>query len=137
MAGHSWHVGLLVRTEPGRRNRRTIDSVWLFWAAVVLGLSAAIAASAPVHDRRVGEALTTLLGWADPLRRASFFLLLASAAAIVVAVLLERRGELAPRPGAVKVEARRVQASTSVALFVRAEADAYPSGVSFPTHWCA
>src|SRR5262245_7174995 len=95
MAGRSWHVGLLVQTEPGRRNRRTIDSVLLVWAAIVIGLSAAIAASAPAHDRRVGDALTTVFRWAAPLWRAAFFLLLAAAAAIVVDVLLERRSDLA------------------------------------------
>src|SRR5262245_64168455 len=90
-ADHSWHVGLLGQTEPGRRNRRTIDSVLLFWAAIVVGLSAAIAASAPVHDRRVGEALTTVFGWAGAFWRAAFFVLIALATAVVVDILLRRR----------------------------------------------
>jgi glycosyltransferase 2 family protein len=94
-AGRSWRVGLLAQTEPGRRNRRTIDSVLLFWAAIVVGLSAAIAASAPVHDRRVGDALTTVFGWAGAFWRAVFFLLLALAAAIVVDALVKRRWDLA------------------------------------------
>jgi glycosyltransferase 2 family protein len=89
-----WHVGLLTETEPGRRNRRTIDSVLLFWAALVIGLTAAVAASAPTDDRNVGAALTTVFGWAGALWRAAFFALLASAAAIVVDALLERRWDL-------------------------------------------
>ena len=93
-AGHSWRVGLLGETEPGRRNRRTIDSVVLFWAAIVVGLSAAISASAPVHDRRVGDALETVLGWAGPFWRAAFFVLLALAAAIIVDALAKRRWDL-------------------------------------------
>src|SRR5215470_7306900 len=87
-AGHSWRVGLLGETEPGRRNRRTVDSVVLFWAAIVVGLSAAIAASAPVHDRRVAHALKTVFGWADPFWRAAYLVLLALAAAVVVDALL-------------------------------------------------
>ena len=93
-SGRSWHVGVLAQTEPGRRNRRTIDSVLLFWAAVVLGLSAAVAASAPAQDRAVAEALTTVFGWAGALWRAAFFALIVSAAAIVVDVLLKRRWDL-------------------------------------------
>jgi uncharacterized membrane protein YbhN (UPF0104 family)/tRNA A-37 threonylcarbamoyl transferase component Bud32 len=69
--------------------------VLLFWAAIVVGLSAAIAASAPVHDRRVGEALTTVFGWAGAFWRAAFFLLLALAAAIVLDALAKQRWELA------------------------------------------
>src|SRR3954462_7154703 len=38
-ADRSWHVALLTETEPGRRNRRTSDSVLLVWAAIVIGLS--------------------------------------------------------------------------------------------------
>ena len=87
--------GLLTQTEPGRRNRRTIDSVLLFWAAIVVGLSAAVAASAPAQDRRVAQALRTVFDWAGAFWRVAFFALLASAAAIVVDVLLERRWDLA------------------------------------------
>jgi glycosyltransferase 2 family protein len=93
-AGRSRRIGLLAQTEPGRRNRRTIDSVLLFWAAIVLGLSAAIAASAPAQERRAEAALTTVLGWAEAFWRVVFFALLAAAAAIVVDVLLERRWDL-------------------------------------------
>jgi glycosyltransferase 2 family protein len=93
-AGRSSRIGLLAEREPGRRNRRTIDSVLLFWAAIVIGLSAAIAASAPEHDRRVAEALMTVLGWAGPLWCAAFFLLVAIAATVVVVVLLRRRWDL-------------------------------------------
>src|SRR5215472_1849665 len=91
----SWRVGVLIQTELGRRNRRTIDSVLLFWAAIVIGLSAAIAESAPGHDRSVQQALTTVLGWAGPLWRAAFFALMASAILIVVDVVLERRWDVA------------------------------------------
>jgi glycosyltransferase 2 family protein len=86
---------LLRATEPGPRNRRTIDSFLLFWAAIVIGLSAAIASSAPRHDEDVAHALTTLLGWAGPLWRASFFALLAFALVLVLDVLLRHRWDLA------------------------------------------
>jgi uncharacterized membrane protein YbhN (UPF0104 family)/tRNA A-37 threonylcarbamoyl transferase component Bud32 len=93
--GRSWRVALLAATEAGRRNRRTIDSVLLVLAAIVIGLSAAIASSAPEHDKDVAQALTTIFGWADPLWRAAFVGLLAFALVIVADVLLRRRWDLA------------------------------------------
>ena len=93
--GQSRHLALLTETEPGRRNRRTIDSVFLVVAAIVIGLSAAIASSRTGHDHDVGQALTTVLGWAGALWRAAFVGLLGLAAAIVVDVLLRRRWDLA------------------------------------------
>jgi hypothetical protein len=48
----SWSVALLTASEPGRRNRRTVDAIFLAWGAIVIALSAAIASSAPDHDRR-------------------------------------------------------------------------------------
>src|SRR6266480_4187000 len=63
-AERSWRVVLLAETEPGRRNRRTIDSAFLLLAAIVIGLSAVIASSAPGQDRDVAQALTTVFGWA-------------------------------------------------------------------------
>ena len=66
-ADRSWDVRLLTKTEPGRRNRRTIDSVALAVAAVVVGLSAVIASSAADHDLAVARALATVLGWAGGL----------------------------------------------------------------------
>jgi tRNA A-37 threonylcarbamoyl transferase component Bud32 len=93
--GRSWGIDLLTKTEPGRRNRRTIDSVFLALAAVVIGLSAMIASSAPPEDEDVAEALATILGWADPFWQAVFIAMLALAAVIVVGVFLRRRWDLA------------------------------------------
>jgi hypothetical protein len=90
-----WHVALLTETEPGRRNRRTIDAVFLVWAALVIGLSAAIASSAPTNDRDVAEALTTVFGWAGALWRTTFFGLIVLAVVILVDVPLRRRWDLA------------------------------------------
>jgi uncharacterized membrane protein YbhN (UPF0104 family)/tRNA A-37 threonylcarbamoyl transferase component Bud32 len=86
---------LLTATEPGRRNRRTIDSVFLVGAAIVVGLSAMIASSAAGDDVDVQQALTTLLGWAEPIWLASFFGVLGLAVLIVVTVLVRRRWDLA------------------------------------------
>ncbi len=94
-ANRSWNVGLLTKTEPGRRNRRTVDSVVLLLAALVLGLSAVIAASAPEHDEDVAHALTTVLGWASGLWQATFVALLVLAFAVVLDVLYRRRWDLA------------------------------------------
>jgi glycosyltransferase 2 family protein len=90
-----WTVGLLTKTEPGRRNRRTIDSVILAFAALVVGLSAAIASSAPDQDEEVAGALTTVLGWAGGFWRTVFVCTLVLAVFVVVDVLLRRRWDLA------------------------------------------
>jgi glycosyltransferase 2 family protein len=86
---------LLTETEPGRRNRRTIDAALLAWAAVVIGLTAVVASSAPESDVAVADALKTVLGWADTLWRVAFVALLAGAIAIVADVVVERRWSLA------------------------------------------
>jgi glycosyltransferase 2 family protein len=84
-----------METEPGRRNRRTIDSIFLVAAAVVIGLTAAIASSAHGHDQDVAQALTTVLGWAEAAWWVAFFALLGLAVVIVVDVLLRQRWDLA------------------------------------------
>jgi uncharacterized membrane protein YbhN (UPF0104 family)/tRNA A-37 threonylcarbamoyl transferase component Bud32 len=94
-ADRAWNVDLLTATEPGRRNRRTIDSVFLVWAAIVVGLSAVIASSAPEQDERIAQALTTVLGWAGAAWRTVFVCVLGLALAIVADVLLRRRWDLA------------------------------------------
>jgi len=66
----------------------------LFVAAIVIGLSAVIAASAPGQDRDVAQALTTVFGWAGALWRTAFFGLLGLSVAVLVAVLLRRRWDL-------------------------------------------
>jgi uncharacterized membrane protein YbhN (UPF0104 family) len=80
--------------EPGRRNRRTIDSVLLLVAAVVIGLSAVISSSAEVQDLGVAHALITVFGWAGALWRAAFFGVLGLAVVLVVDVVLRRRWDL-------------------------------------------
>jgi glycosyltransferase 2 family protein len=91
----SLNVRLLTNSEPYRRNRRTIDSVLLAVAALVVGLSAVIASSVLEHDEAVAQALTTVLGWAGGLWRTIFVLVLLLALAIVVEVLVRRRLDLA------------------------------------------
>lgn len=93
-AGSSWRARLLTETEPGRRNRRTIDSILLLFAAIVVGLSAMIASAAERQDRDVAHALTTVFGWAGALWRAAFFGVVALALVLVIDVLLRRRWDL-------------------------------------------
>jgi uncharacterized membrane protein YbhN (UPF0104 family)/tRNA A-37 threonylcarbamoyl transferase component Bud32 len=88
-------VSLLTAVEAGRRNRRTVDGIFLLAAAIVLGLTAVVASEAPEVDGNVAEALTTLFGWASGLARAVFVALLILALAVVVDVLLRRRWSLA------------------------------------------
>ena len=63
-------------------------------AAIVIGLSAVIASSAPGQDRDVAQALTTVFGWAGALWRTAFFGALGLAVVLVVDVLLRRRWDL-------------------------------------------
>jgi hypothetical protein len=86
---------LLTATEPGRRNRRAIDGVFLLVAAIVIGLTAVFASSTPEVDADVAEALTTLFGWANGFWRAAFVALLLLALVVVVDVLVRRRWRLA------------------------------------------
>jgi glycosyltransferase 2 family protein len=86
---------LLMASEPGRRNRRTVDGVFLLAAATVIGLTAVVASDTPQVDADVGQALTTLFGWANGFWRAAFVALLAVAVVVVVDVLLRRRWRLA------------------------------------------
>ena len=90
----AWNIDLLAETEPGRRNRRTIDSVFLLLASVVLGLSAAVASAAPRQDHEVGDALRTVFGWAGGFWDAAFISALVLALAVVVDVLWRRRLDL-------------------------------------------
>src|SRR6187431_94648 len=94
-SGRSSAFALLTATEPGRRNRRTIDSVFLALATLALGLSAAIASSAPEEDESVADALTTIFGWAGPLWPCLFIGVLVLAALIVAEVIRQRRWGLA------------------------------------------
>jgi glycosyltransferase 2 family protein len=87
----SWTFSLLMPAEPGRRNRRTIDGVLAAGAAVLAGLAAVVARSAPEVDEEVGQAVVTVLGWAPGLWRAVLLVTLALALAIVVDALVRRR----------------------------------------------
>jgi glycosyltransferase 2 family protein len=91
----SWNLSLLAQTEPGRKNRRTIDAVFLLLAAIVIALTAVIASSAEAQDHAVAEALQSVLSWADSLWRLTFVGLLVTALLIAADVLVERRWTLA------------------------------------------
>jgi uncharacterized membrane protein YbhN (UPF0104 family)/tRNA A-37 threonylcarbamoyl transferase component Bud32 len=91
----SWNLSLLAESEPGRRNRRTIDAFFLLLGAIVLGLTAIVASTAESDDRDVAGALQTVLAWADSLWRVTFVGLLAFALLIVLEALLSRRWSLA------------------------------------------
>jgi glycosyltransferase 2 family protein len=94
-AERSWRLGLLTTTERGRRNRRTVDSVVLAAAAILVGLSAVIASQAPHQDKRLADALRTVLGWAGGAWRTAFVALLVLALVVVLEVLLRASWDLA------------------------------------------
>ena len=82
---------LLVPDEPGRRNRRTIDGVLVGAAAILVGLEAVVARSAPATDEEIGQAIATLLGWAPGLWRAVVVITLVLALVVVADAVLRRR----------------------------------------------
>ena len=94
-AGGSWRFALLTPAEPGRRNRRTVDGVLLGAATIVVGLTAVIARSEPVHDEDVAQALITVFAWAEALWRVLFVGLLVLALVVLLDILLRRRWDLA------------------------------------------
>jgi glycosyltransferase 2 family protein len=94
-ADPSLNLRLLVETESGRRNRRTVDSIFLAAAALVVGLTAVIAASAPENDQDVGRALTTVFGWAGGFWRTVLVCTVALELLVLAEVLLRRRWDLA------------------------------------------
>jgi len=94
-SARSWGLALLIEADHGRRNRRTADAGILFAGALVVGLTAAIARSAPQHDHDLAGAVTTLLGWAVAAWRSVVVALLLLGLAIVVNVVLRRRWALA------------------------------------------
>jgi uncharacterized membrane protein YbhN (UPF0104 family)/tRNA A-37 threonylcarbamoyl transferase component Bud32 len=90
-----WDATLLTQREQGRRNRRTVDSVFLSAAAIVIGLTAVVASSAAEQDAVVAQAVTTTLSWAGAFWRLAFFATLGLSLVVVVAVVLDRRWSLA------------------------------------------
>jgi glycosyltransferase 2 family protein len=91
----SWNLSLLAETEPGRKNRRTLDAAFLLLAAIMIALTAVVASSAERQDEDMGQALQTVLTWADSVWRITFVGLLVLALAVVLGVLLKRRWVLA------------------------------------------
>jgi hypothetical protein len=77
------------------RNRRASDLVLLGCAVLVGALAAVVSASVPDTDEAIGEALTTLLGWARPLWRSAVFGVLLLAVAIASDIIWRRRLGLA------------------------------------------
>jgi hypothetical protein len=77
------------------RNRRPSDVALVAVAAVVAGLAAVVAKSAPDVDNTVGEALDAVLGWAPYFWRLVFVLVLALALTVAVDVIVRRRWVLA------------------------------------------
>jgi uncharacterized membrane protein YbhN (UPF0104 family)/tRNA A-37 threonylcarbamoyl transferase component Bud32 len=86
-----WRPALLTLDEPARRNRRTIDGLFLAFGAIVLGLAAAVASSAASQDGEAARALETILGWAEGLWRAAFVAATVLAVLVVVDAFVRRR----------------------------------------------
>ena len=108
-----------------------MDSIFLAWAAIVIGLSAVIGSSAPQHDADVAQALMSLLGWAGAVWRLAFIGLMGLAAVIVVDVLFRRRWDLA-RDLLVAVVGVAVSASV---LGRVVESDWFPVGSHALSRW--
>src|SRR4029450_3609652 len=87
----SSEIALLVPAARTPRNRRPSDVALVAVAAVVAGLTAVAAKSAPEIDNSVAEALDAILGWAPYLWRIVFVLALALALVVVIDVVARRR----------------------------------------------
>jgi uncharacterized membrane protein YbhN (UPF0104 family)/tRNA A-37 threonylcarbamoyl transferase component Bud32 len=85
---------VLTKYEAGRRNRRAVDAVLLGVMALLTGLAAAIARSAPDEDRAVGQAIVAVLGWSSNLCRATVLCTLGLTAVILVIITVRRRWAL-------------------------------------------
>jgi uncharacterized membrane protein YbhN (UPF0104 family)/tRNA A-37 threonylcarbamoyl transferase component Bud32 len=129
--GHSWSLALLSPSEPGGRNRRPVDVFFLLAGAVVAGLTAVVAASAPGVDATVAEALDTVLGWAGGLWKTVLVGLLALALVVVVDTIVRRRFDLTRDV----VVALLVLAGTGSALGAAAESDWFPVEGHLLSHW--
>jgi glycosyltransferase 2 family protein len=86
---------LLVAAARAPRNRRPIDVALVAVAALVAGLTAVVARSAPEVDDRVSDALDGVLGWAPYLWRLLFAVALALALLVALDVFVRRRWLLA------------------------------------------
>src|SRR5215472_753734 len=89
-----WRPALLADEEPRRRNRRTIDGVFLAAGSIVLGLAAAIASSAATQDNQVAKGLVTVFGWAEGFWRLTFVSAVVLSLTVVVDAFLRRRWQL-------------------------------------------
>ena len=86
--------GAFVSYEQGRRNRRTSDAVLLTTAALLTGAAAALSKGGPAEDAELGEAIVTLLGWAQGLWRAVVGATILLCVVLLVAVVARRRWAL-------------------------------------------
>jgi uncharacterized membrane protein YbhN (UPF0104 family)/tRNA A-37 threonylcarbamoyl transferase component Bud32 len=85
---------VLTEYEAGRRNRRAVDAVLLGVMALLSGVAATIAHSAPDEDRAVGQALVTVLGWAENVCRAAVLCALGLSVVILFVITVRRRWAL-------------------------------------------
>jgi glycosyltransferase 2 family protein len=91
----SFELALLVAAAQTLRNRRPIDFALVAIGALVAGLAAVVARSAPEVDDEVGDALDSVLGWAPHFWQLVFALALALALLVAVDVVFRRRWLLA------------------------------------------
>ena len=86
---------LLTAAHARGRNRRASDAVLLACAALVGAMASVVAASVPSTDASIGDAVATLLGWAEPLWRIALPAVLLLAVVIASDVIWRRRFRLA------------------------------------------
>ena len=86
---------LLTAAHARGRNRRASDAVVLACAALVGAMASVVAASVPSTDAAIGDAVATLLGWAEPLWRIALPAVLLLAVVIASDVIWRRRFRLA------------------------------------------
>ncbi len=87
-------TGVFVSYEQGRRNRRTSDGVLLATMAVLAGAAAAISNGAPAEDADIGDAIVTVLGWAQGLWHTVVVTTILLCALLLIGVVAHRRSAL-------------------------------------------
>jgi uncharacterized membrane protein YbhN (UPF0104 family)/tRNA A-37 threonylcarbamoyl transferase component Bud32 len=131
MAPRSWDFQVLTAAGPGPRRRRTVDAFALACGAIATGLAAVIAASAPTQDADVGNAVATVLGWAEAIWRLALLGALALALVVLLAALLRRRVRLTRDLAA----ALLILAGVSVVLGGSVEANWVPLEAHVFSNW--
>jgi uncharacterized membrane protein YbhN (UPF0104 family)/tRNA A-37 threonylcarbamoyl transferase component Bud32 len=124
-------IRLFAPGERGRRNRRSLDAVFLALASISCGLVGAAASQAPAVDARVARNVIFALGWAEALWRTAFVGVLALAGIVLVGLVVRRRKFI----GRDVATALAVEVGLAVLLARVVDSDWTPFGAHLLSRW--